>query len=105
MAIAPLTTRSVTVDFPEEVVDLLGSREDVSALVRQALVLDLLRNGEVSQGRAARLLGSTRHDILDMMVRYCIPSGPQTVEELREDIENTGRFMRLKCSDGSDQHQ
>jgi predicted HTH domain antitoxin len=105
MTKATLATRSLTVDLPEEVVELLGSREDGSAAVRQALVLDLLRNGEVSQGRAARLLGITHRDILDLMARYCIPSGPETVEELREEIENARRYMRLKRSDGSDQQQ
>jgi predicted HTH domain antitoxin len=50
-------------------------------------VIDLLREGRISQGQAARLLGSTRWDILTLMARLGIPSGPETAEEMRQEIE------------------
>jgi predicted HTH domain antitoxin len=83
---------AITVDLPDELVALLGSPESAAERVRQSLVLDLLREAEISQGRAARLLGITRWDILDLMARYRIPSGPATAEEMRQEIENARRF-------------
>ncbi len=79
---------TVTVELPDDLVELLGSAESLAVQARRALVLDLLRQGQVSQGKAARLLGITRYDILDLMAEYEIPSGPLTAEELERDVAN-----------------
>ena len=63
-----------------------------------AQVLELLRDAQISQGKAARLLGITRYDILDLMASRYIPSGPFTPEEVDRDIENTRRFTRPLAS-------
>ena len=83
---------TVTVELPDALVELLGSAESLAVQARRALVLDLLRQGQVSQGKAARLLGLTRYDILDLMAEYEIPSGPLTAEETREEIEAVRRL-------------
>ena len=83
---------TVIVELPDDLVDLLGSAESLAVQARRALVLDLLRQGRVSQGTAARLLGLTRYDILDLMAEYEIPSGPLTAEEMREEIETVRRL-------------
>ncbi len=75
----------VTVDLPGELRDIVGPPEELARRARRVLVLDLLRAGEISQGKAARLLGITRYDILDLMAEYEIPSGPLTAEEMREE--------------------
>ncbi|MGH2532472.1 MAG: UPF0175 family protein [Thermomicrobiales bacterium] len=81
--------------LPDELLALLGSPEDVSAKVREVLVLDLLRDARISQGQAARMLGVSRWVVLDLMVRYGIPSGPQSAEELKRDVEAARRASRL----------
>jgi len=83
---------TVTVELPDDLVELLGSAESLAVQARRALVLDLLRQGQVSQGKAARLLGLTRYDILDLMAEYEIPSGPLTAEEMREEIAAVRRL-------------
>ncbi len=94
---------TVTLELPEELVALLGSPEAVAARVRESLVLDLLREARISQGRAASLLGVTRWDILELMARHCIPSGPETAEEMRQEIETARRFVRSASIDGGEQ--
>ena len=89
-----MATRALTLELPEELVALLGSPEAAAAKAREALVLALLREGQISQGKAAHLLGLTRWDILDLMVQHQIPSGPATPEELRQEVENARRFLR-----------
>jgi predicted HTH domain antitoxin len=84
---------SVTIEVPEELVDEVGSVDALAAQARRALVLDLLREGRVSQGRAARLLGLTRYDILDLMAEHRIVSGPLTAEEVERDLEAARRGM------------
>jgi predicted HTH domain antitoxin len=89
-----MATQMLTLEAPEELVALLGSPEAAAARAKQALVLDLLREARISQGRAAALLGLTRRDILDLMVQYEIPSGPETAEELREEVDNLRRLLQ-----------
>ena len=83
-----MATCTLAVEVPEDLVTLLGSPETAAAKAREALVLQLLREGLISQGKAARLLGITRWDILDLMAQHQIPSGPQTVDEMRQEIED-----------------
>ena len=89
-----MATCALTLELPEELVALLGSPEAAAAKAREALVLALLREGQISQGKAARLLGLTRWDVLDLMVQHQIPSGPATPEELRQEVEDARRFLR-----------
>ena len=83
-----MATQTLTLEVPQELVALLDSPEEATARAKQALVLDLLREARISQGQAADFLGITRWDILDLMVQYEIPSGPETAEELDEEVEN-----------------
>lgn len=84
---------SVTIDVPQELIDEIGSLDTLAAQAQRALVLDLLREGRLSQGRAARLLGLTRYDILDLMAEHRIVSGPLTAEEVDRDLEAARRGM------------
>jgi predicted HTH domain antitoxin len=88
-----MVTRTLSVEVAEELVELLGSPEAAAAKARQALVLDLLREARISQGRAARLLGVSRWEILDLMAQHDIKSGPETAEETLQDIEVARRSV------------
>jgi hypothetical protein len=84
-------------ELPDELVALLGETPEAAAsTARQAVVLDLLRHGHISQGTAAHLLGITRHDIIDLTAAYHIPSGPQTIEEFRDEVAAARRHLRTK---------
>ncbi len=89
-----MSTRTIELELPEDLVKLLGSPEAAASRAKEALVLELLREASISQGQAAQLLGLTRWDILDLMARHQIPSGPETAEELRKDIEAVRRNAR-----------
>lgn len=93
---------TLTVELPEDLVAELGSAEELAGQARRSLVLDLLRQGRISQGKAAVLLGITRWDILELMARDQIPSGPQTAEEMQRDLDNVRRYSRLAQADGRD---
>lgn len=90
---------TLTLEVPEELVSLIGSSEAAATRAKESLVLDLLREGRISQGKAAQLLGLTRYDILDLMAQHQIPSGPATAEEMRQEIEDLRHFV-----EGTDAH-
>ena len=102
MSATRTATRTITIELPDALVEALDSLVGIEDRAWQALVLDLLRDAQISQGTAARLLGVTRYDILDLMASHYIPSGPFTPEEVDRDIENARRFAQpLASVDGS----
>lgn len=66
------------VDLPEECL------KDKKALEKgkEGMVLELLRKGEISQGKATELLCISRHDLLDLIAKHDIPMANFSVEEL-----------------------
>lgn len=98
-----MATITITLEIPETILSSLDSREDIAERAWKALVLDLLRDAKISQGRAAELLGVTRYDILELMAEYRILSGPRTPEEARRDVEAARRGMRPLAADAGGQ--
>ncbi|MFW6074029.1 MAG: UPF0175 family protein [Chloroflexota bacterium] len=89
-----MATKSVTVELPEELVAFLGSPEKTNERVRKSLVLELLREGEISQGKAAELLGVSKSAVLEVMKEHNIYSGPRTSDEISQEIESARRLAR-----------
>lgn len=86
-------TQTLAVELPEEIVALVGSAEAAAAKAKETLVLELLREAKISQSTAARLLGVSRADILDLMAHHHIESGPETPEELLAEVADLRRFV------------
>ncbi len=100
-----MNTKTITLELPEELLTSLDSLDGIADRAWKALVLDLLRDAEISQGRAAQLLGVTRYDILDLMALHRIESGPRTAEEMQRDIENARLGSRPLNTDAGGQQQ
>src|SRR5919201_2956626 len=79
---------------PEEIVNLLGSEDAVRQEVREAFILDLVRRGKVSKGKAAELLGISLWDLPDLIAQYQMPWFSYGQGELTRDIE-TLRELRM----------
>jgi hypothetical protein len=97
-----VATQTYSVELPEEVAALIGSPEAVAAKLKEALVLQFLREAEITQGQAANFLGITRWDILDLMAQHHIISisGSETPEEVREEIAILERLVQDKVRSG-----
>jgi hypothetical protein len=87
-----MTPQMVTIEVPEYLIALLGSPEAAAAKTKEALILQLLREAEITQGQAANYLGITCWDILDLMAQHDILSGPVTAEEVREELATLQRL-------------
>jgi predicted HTH domain antitoxin len=79
--------KSFEVSLPEEILSYWGWQEgDVARRVREALVMELLRKHEISQGKAAELLGVNRWDLFELMGHYEVPAIALTPEELQREL-------------------
>jgi predicted HTH domain antitoxin len=97
-----MTAKTITLELPEDLVALLGPPDTISVRAREALVLQLLREAQISQGRAARLLGLTRGDMLRVMAEQRIFSGPETAEEAERDVEAARKGALSAARDAGD---
>ena len=70
----------------DEAVAHLGDGE-MALKAKDALVMELLREHEISQGKAAALLGISRHRLFDLMARHQVPVIDLTPEELQEELQ------------------
>ncbi|MEZ4523246.1 MAG: UPF0175 family protein [Thermomicrobiales bacterium] len=91
-----MATKTVTIELPESIIQLLGTTESASKETHRAIVIELFRRGEISQGKAAELLGISKRDMLPIMEEYGIYHGPQTEEEVDEELETVRRLGRSK---------
>lgn len=78
-------TQHINITLPEEIlVDL--DKEDLSAKAKEALVMELLREHKISQGKAAELLEIPREDLFPLMTKYRVSVVDMTPEELEEEL-------------------
>lgn len=72
-------------ELPDEILTEL-SVETLTAIAKEALVMQLLREHRLSQGKAAEILGINRWDFLDVMTKYRVPAIDLTPEELKQEL-------------------
>lgn len=66
----------------------LQHKSDAERKAKEAFVLELLRHGDISAGRAAKLLDISRWDLSDLMSEAGIsPFAEVTAEELAAEVE------------------
>ncbi|MBI2215720.1 MAG: UPF0175 family protein [Candidatus Rokubacteria bacterium] len=70
--------------------------EDLSAKAKEALVMTLVREHRVSQGKAAELLGVSRYQLVDLMAKHHVRAfdygGEELAHEVRAAKELAGRW-------------
>ena len=76
---------NLELDLPDDVAEELRN-EDLTAKVKESLVLELLREHRISQGKAAELLDIHRSDLFLLMTKYQVSVIDLTPEELREEL-------------------
>ena len=89
---------AIEIPIPEEIVNLLGSKDAVRKEAHQAFVFDLVRRGKISKGKAAELLGISLWELPDLIVQYQIPWFSYSPGDLEKDVETLRQF---KCGEGS----
>jgi predicted HTH domain antitoxin len=83
---------TVQVQLSDAFRELGYSDEEIRQEVPVLLVLKRFRQGRISSGKAARILGWSRRDFLDLLSREGIPVYDPSEEELTEEWKTAQRF-------------
>lgn len=87
-----MNTFTVQVQFPEALRDIGYSDEEIRREVPVLLVLKRFRQGTISSGKAARILGHTRREFLELLGREGIPLFDPTDEQLADERKSVERL-------------
>jgi predicted HTH domain antitoxin len=84
---------AVQVELDQDLVALLEARQrPVRQAARELIVLELYREGDLSSGRAAEVLGISREEFIRYASERGIPYFQVEAEELRRELEGDGTF-------------
>jgi predicted HTH domain antitoxin len=79
--------KSLVLELPQEVLDLLGSEEEARREAKMALVMDLVRRRRMSRAKAAEVLGLPLVDFAQLIAEYEIPWFDYSAEDLESDLQ------------------
>ena len=79
----------------------LQHKSDAERKAKEAFVLELLRHGDISAGRAAKLLGISGWDRSDLMSEAGIsPFAEVTAEELAAEVKTALKVLNSQDNEG-----
>ena len=78
--------KQVVLEFPVELPEESLKSKEVLEKLKEVMVLELLKRGEISQGKAAELLEISRYDLFDRMEKHDIPVTYMTEEDMKEEL-------------------
>ena len=79
-------SRIITIEVSDQLLELLGSEDEIGEEAKRSLVLSLIARGKISKGKAAELLGMSLWDLPKFLSEYRIPWFDYTKEQLEEDM-------------------
>lgn len=88
-----MALRRVEVELPEELWELAGiPTKRAGAKLQEMLVMELLRQGKLSQSKAAELLGIDRWQLVGVMAVYNVPTTILTKADLDREEKHWKRL-------------
>jgi len=85
-------SKSIYIEIPDELLELLGSEEEAAKEAKQSLVLDLVRRGKISRAKAADLLGMDLWEMPAFLSEYKIPWFNYTKKQMEQDMATLRRL-------------
>lgn len=87
-------SRTITMEVSDELMDLLGSEEEIVKEANQALVMNLVRKGRISKSKAAELLGISLWDLPELLSSYEMPWFTYSKEQMEADMAALRKYEK-----------
>lgn len=82
-----MDTMTVPIELPRDLLGLLDvPSEHLEPRLRELIALELFREGRVSSGKGAEMLGMSKLAFVRLLSQHEIPYFTETVEELKVDV-------------------
>lgn len=82
--------KSISIKYPESLADILKlNRQEFETEIKTSALAKLFELGKISSGTAAKVLGVSRIDFLDLLARYNVSVlNFESTQELENDATN-----------------
>jgi predicted HTH domain antitoxin len=87
-------TLTQSIEVPQLLVNAWKPKKTAQKKIVEAAVLELVREGQLSSGKAAEVLGMSRRDVLDLMSERGVPLANFSPQELARQIKDTRALVR-----------
>jgi len=91
-------SKSIYMEIPDELLELLGSEDEAAKEAKQSLVLDLIRRGRISRSKAADLLGIDIWEMPAFLSEYKIPWFDYSKKQMEQDMATLCRFDKKESA-------
>lgn len=92
-----MDTIQVSINLPRDLVGALDiPPSHLAPYLQEVIALELFRQGRISSGKAAELLGLCKLDFIRLLSKYNIPYFTESPEELGAEIATTQRLFNNK---------
>lgn len=82
-----MTMKRIEINVPETLVDYMGLDDINSERLRNAMIVyPYVKNGTISHGKAAELLGMNKLELIQLYGSIGLPYFDETPEELEEEL-------------------
>lgn len=82
-----MTMKRIEINVPETLVDYMGLDDINSERLRNAMIVyPYVKNGTISHGKAAELLGMNKMELIQLYGSIGLPYFDETPEELEEEL-------------------
>jgi predicted HTH domain antitoxin len=88
-----MSTLKIELELPEEIVEYLGTQE-LDKSIKELIVLNLLREHKISQGKAKEILGISKSELIELMMLHSIPAIDLSTEELKEELKRSEEILQ-----------
>jgi predicted HTH domain antitoxin len=89
-----MTTLSVRLELPRDLLGALDVAEvHIAGRLRELIALELYREGRISAGKGAELLGLSKRAFVDLLAQQGINYFSESPEELAEQVADLERLL------------
>ncbi len=82
-----MTMKRIEINVPETLVEYMGLNDINSERMRNAMIVyPYVKNGTISHGKAAELLGMSKLELIQLYGSLGLPYFDETPEELEEEL-------------------
>ncbi|MCB0086481.1 MAG: UPF0175 family protein [Caldilineaceae bacterium] len=94
-----MNTLTVELQMPQDVISLLDvAQADLPQRLKQLITLELYREGYISAGKGAEIIGVSKIEFIQFLAENGIHYLDQTAQELLADVVATEKLLKQKMS-------
>lgn len=89
-----MSTVRIQFDMPEEILNYIATDDmNYNNKVKELMIYALIKEGKISFGKGAEMLGINKIDYITDLGKLGIPYFDETYDEVKEDLMNLSKVM------------